>query len=63
MNKNMSIIFRHISDYILDFMAVKCYNENIQEYVIKSIINEGDQFYGYYKKKGRFLSDKSFLRL
>ncbi len=36
MNKNMSIICRHISDYILDFMVVKCYNINIQEYVIKS---------------------------
>ena len=36
MNKNMSIICRHISDYILDFTVVKCYNINIQEYVIKS---------------------------
>ena len=37
MNKNMSIICRHISDHILDFMVVKCYNINIQEYVIKSM--------------------------
>ncbi len=37
MNKNMSIIRRHISDYILGFMVVKCYNINIQEYVIKSM--------------------------